>query len=164
MKIAEDYIVEKVVEFLVNKKDGNWHLEKSKKSKLHGNGADIIMVGGSKNGERFIIECKGNSDAKSANSINKEGWLNALGQLITRMNVNRFVKSKDSNNFYTINRAYKYGIGLYWKGAKVALRRIPKAIAQTLNLYIFALNDNGEIKQFTPSQFGKELSDKAFNK
>lgn len=36
-----------------------------------------------------------------------------------------------------INRAYKYGMGLYWVGAQVALRRIPSKIANTLNLYIF---------------------------
>ena len=40
------------------------------------------MTSGSKNSERFIVECKGKSYAKSARSINKEGWLNALGQII----------------------------------------------------------------------------------
>lgn len=40
------------------------------------------MTGGSKNGERFIIECKGKSYSKSANSANKEGWLNALVKLL----------------------------------------------------------------------------------
>ena len=67
------------------------------------------------------------------------------------MNVKRIVKTSG-----IINRAYKYGLGLYWVSAQVALRRIPKAIAQVLNLYIFAINDNGEVKQFTPSQFGKK--------
>ena len=164
MKVSEEYIVDKVIKFLADKKDGNWHIDKSKRSKLHGPGADIIMVGGTKNGERFIIECKGNSDARSANSINTSVWINALGELITRMNVNRFVKKKGSNALYTINRAYKYGIGLYWRGAKVALRRIPKAIAQTLNLYIFAVNDKGKVIPFTPSQCGKEYPDSLFNR
>ena len=31
MKISEDYIVDRIIDFLVNKKDGNWHLEKTKK-------------------------------------------------------------------------------------------------------------------------------------
>ena len=31
MKISEEYIVDRVIDFLVNKKGGNWHLEKIKK-------------------------------------------------------------------------------------------------------------------------------------
>lgn len=151
-KITETLIVEKIKEFLITKQNGNWHEEKSKISDLHGHGADIVMTGGSRNGERFIIECKGKSYAKSANSINKEGWLNALGQIITRMNTGRTIKSGIRKG--EPNRAYKYGLGLYETAAKVALRRIPKEIAKTLNLYIFSCNDKGEIEMFTPSRFG----------
>ena len=110
------------------------------------------MTGGSKNGERFIIECKGKSYSKSANSTNKEGWLNALGQIITRMNTSKTIKSGTRKG--EPNRAYKYGLGLCEISAKVALRRIPKEIAKTLNLYIFSCNDEGKIEMFTPSQFG----------
>ena len=151
IKITETFIVEKVKAFLINKERGNWHEEKTKTSELHGHGADIIMTGGSKNGERFIIECKGKSYAKSAKSANKEGWLNALGQIITRMNTKRIVsKGVQKGN---INRAYKYGLGLCKESAQVALRRIPKEIVKVLNLYIFACDDNGDIEMFTPSQF-----------
>mgnify|MGYP006934595610 FL=1 len=145
-------IVEKIKEFLITKQNGNWREEKSKISDLHGHGADIVMTGWSRNGERFIIECKGKSYAKSANSINKEGWLNALGQIITRMNTGRTIKSGIRKG--EPNRAYKYGLGLCETAAKVALRRIPQEIAKTLNLYIFSCNDEGKIEMFTPSQFG----------
>ncbi len=38
----------------------------------------------------FYIECKKESlIQKSAKSINREGWLNALGQIITRMDVKK---------------------------------------------------------------------------
>lgn len=151
-KITETFIVEKIKEFLINKQNGNWHEEKSKISELHGHGADIIMIGGSKNGERFIIECKGKSYSKSAKSVNKEGWLNALGQLITRMNTGRVIKSGVRKG--EPNRAYKYGLGLCEIAAKVALRRIPKEVAKTLNLYVFSCDDKGKIEMFTPSQFG----------
>ena len=151
--LTESEIVERVKNFLINKKDGNWHEDKTKQAKLHEHGADIILTGGSKNGERFIIECKGKSYAKSASAINKEGWLNALGQIITRMKSNRIIQNGIQKG--NINRSYKYGLGLYWQSAQVALRRIPKQIAQTLNLYIFSCDDDGNIKQFTPSQFGK---------
>ena len=62
-----------------------------------------------------------------------------------------------------INHAYKYGLGLYWESAQVALRRIPKEIAEVLCLHIFAINDTGEVKYFTPSKFGKEYTRDDFN-
>ena len=161
LKITETYIVEKIKEFLINKERGNWHEDKTIISNLHGHGADIRMAGGKSNTEKFVIECKGKSYAKSARSINREGWLNALGQIITRMNTKRTISSGIQKG--NINRAYKYGLGLYWESAQVALRRIPKTIAQTLNLYIFSCNDAGVIKMFTPSEVGKEYSKSDFN-
>ena len=61
-----------------------------------------------------------------------------------------------------INHAYKYGLGLYWESAQVALRRIPKEIAMVLCLHIFSVNDKGEVKYFSPSKFGKKYSDDYF--
>jgi len=159
-KITETFVVDRIVEFLYNKENANWHKEKTKKADLHHSGVDIKLVGGKRNSEYFFIECKGKSYAKSANSINREGWLHALGQIITRMNVSRFTKSK--NGEAVINRAYKYGLGLYWESAQVALRRIPRKIAITLNLYIFSCNDEGKIKQFSPKDFGKVYKDDVF--
>jgi hypothetical protein len=152
IELKETTIVNLVKEFLINKENGNWHEEKARQSSLHQHGVDLRMVGGKRNSEYFLIECKGKSYAQSPNgrrSVDSEGWLNALGQLITRMDVARI------NNNGTLNRAYKYGLGLYKTGARVALRRIPKKIAQTLNLFIFSVDDDGFVKQWTPSQFGK---------
>lgn len=160
-KITEEYIVNKITDFMENKEDGNWHHEKTVKSELHKHGVDIKLVGGKRNSEYFYIECKGKSYAKSSASINKEGWLNALGQIITRMDVSRYYKN-DTGKISGINRAYKYGLGLYWESAEVALRRIPKEIAEVLNLYIFSVNDNGEVKQFSPSKFEKKYSKEDF--
>ena len=151
LKITHNFLVDKVEEFLVNKENGNWHKDKSKVSGLHEHGADLVMVGGKRNSERFIIECKSKSYAKSCNAINKEGWLNALGQIITRMRTSRIIKTGAKKG--EPNRAYKYGLGLCSQAAEVALRRIPKEIAKTLNLYIFACDDEGNIRMFTPSQF-----------
>ena len=89
-KINEQFIVDKVIEFMINKENGNWHKEKVEKSNLHQHGVDIKLVGGKRNSEYFFIECKGKSYAKAAKSINKEGWLNAIGQIITRMDVKRY--------------------------------------------------------------------------
>lgn len=41
---------------------------------------------------------------------------------------------------------------------KKLLRRISKEVAEVLCLHIFSVNDNGEIKYFTPSKFGKAYS------
>ncbi len=114
IELNEEYIVEQIIDFMLKKKNGNWHEEKVTKSDLHKHGVDIKLVGGKRNSEYFFIECKGRSCAKSASSINKEGWLNALGQVITRMDVKRFSVSREDGKTITgINHAYKYGLGLY---------------------------------------------------
>lgn len=159
-KLTENKIIDYVKEFLVNKPDGNWHVEKIKERRDRQHGPDMVLTGGSRNGERFVIECKGRSYAKSANSINKEGWLNALGQLITRMNTARTIKTGETKG--AVNRAYKYGLGLYWVGAQVALRRIPHEVAKTLNLYIFSVYDDGYVKQWSPRDFEKEHLEQEF--
>ena len=152
--LTEDYITNAVKDYLINKENGNWHEDRLKMSKLHEHGADIVLKGGKRNSETFVIECKGKSYSKTADSANKEVWLVALGQLVTRMNTKRVIQSGKSKG--RINTAYKYGLGLYWVTAKVALRRIPKQIAKTLNLYIFSVNDMGVVKQFSYKDFGKD--------
>ena len=161
-KLTENKIIDCVKEYLVNKPDGNWHVEMIKEKRGRQHGPDMVLTGGSRNGERFVIECKGRSNAKSANSINKEGWLNALGQLITRMNTARTIKTGETKG--AVNRAYKYGLGLYWVGAQVALRRIPHEVAKTLNLYIFSVYDDGYVKQWSPKDFEKEHPANAFKR
>ena len=162
IKITEDYVVDKIIEFMKNKPNGNWHEEKIQRSGLHQHGVDIKFVGGKRNSEYFLVECKGKSYSDSANSANKEVWLTALGQIITRMNVKRYSQSKESGEISSINRAYKYGLGLYWESAQVALRRIPKEVADVLCLHIFSVNDKGEVKYFTPGKFGKKYSKDEF--
>ena len=162
LEITEEFVVKRIVEFMINKKNGNWHEEKTEQRGLHEHGCDLKLVGGKRNSEYFFIECKGKSYSKSAKSINREGWLNALGQIITRMTVKRFSISKNGSGISRINHAYKYGLGLYWESAQVALNRIPKEIAKVLCLHIFAVNDNGEVKYFTPSKFGVKYPDERF--
>lgn len=111
--ITEEFVVDRIIDFMLKKENENWHEEKVEKSDLHKHGVDIKLVGGKRNSEYFYIECKGKSYAQSASSINKEGWLNALGQIITRMDVKRFSMAKDESGISGINHAYKYGLGLY---------------------------------------------------
>ena len=46
-------IVDKIIDFMINKVDGNWHEEKVEKSDLHKHGVDIKLVGGKRNSEYF---------------------------------------------------------------------------------------------------------------
>lgn len=155
-RITEPYIVNRVIDYLIHKPRGNWHEDKVKACALHEKGVDIKLVGGKRNSERFLIECKGKSYAKSANSVNENAWVYSLGQIVTRMNTSRVCKNGD------INRAYKYGLGLYWKSARKALKRIPKEIAKVLNFHIFSCYEDGTIVKFTPSQFNKEYTEEDF--
>ena len=160
--LTETEIENLIVDFLVNKQNGNWHIETRKEHSLRQHGVDIILRGGKRNSECFYIECKKKSHSKSSKSANKEGWLNALGQLITRMDTSRVIAS--GKNKGEPNRANKYGLGLYWIGAQVALRRIPQPVAKMLNLYVFSVDESGFVRQFSPKDFGKEHPNYAFHK
>ena len=158
--LNENKVVELVTSFLLDKDNWNWHEDKTKISSLHEHWVDIKLIWWKRNSEYFLIECKWKSYAKSAKSVNKEWWLNALWQIITRMDTCRIIKTWKSK--WDINRAYKYWLWLYWEAAQVAIRRIPKEVAQVLNLYIFSVNDVWKVIQFTPSQLGKKYEDEYF--
>jgi hypothetical protein len=57
-KLTEEVIVDRIIEFMLNKVDGNWHEEKVEKSDLHKHGVDIKLVGGKRNSEYFYINAK----------------------------------------------------------------------------------------------------------
>lgn len=78
------------------------------------------------------------------------------------MDVKRYSVSKEDGRIAGINHAYKYGLGSYCESAQVALRRIPKEVAEALCIHVFSVNDKGEVKYFTPSEFGKEYTRKFF--
>lgn len=154
--LSEEYIMSRVREFLTDKSNGgNWHDDKTRQADLHEKGVDLYFVGGKRNGERFLVECK-----KQSQKSGKENWLNALGQIVTRMSVS----SSRGRNEFVMPGSYKYGLGLHKDMAVIALRRIPKAVAQILNLYIFSVDDDGYVKKWTPSQFGKKYDLSLFSK
>jgi len=111
---------------------------------LHERGCDLVLkdVCNKHKARRFLIECKGKSYAKSAKAVNETVWLYALGQLVTRMKV-------------IARHAYKYGLGLPEVSAKKALHRIPWQVAKHLCLYVFSVDDEGKVKEFSPKDFKK---------
>lgn len=88
--------------------------------------------------------------------------MNALGQIITRMDVKRYSMARDGSGISGINHAYKYGLGLYWESAQVALRRIPKEIAEVLCLHIFSVNDDEWLNTLRLVCLAKNIRKKIF--
>lgn len=83
----------------------------------------------------FFIETKGESTSKSAKSVRETAFVYSLGQIITRMK--------------TGAARYYYGIGLPEAVARIASRRIPWQIAKKLLLYVFSVNIEGKVKQYS---------------
>lgn len=160
LNLTEREIVRLVKNFLIDPVNGNWHEDKVVEASLHGHGADLKLVGGKGNGEHFTIECKGKSKSNSCNKENN--WIHALGQIITRMDKELVIKN--GKTIGKPNTAYKYGLGLYWQSAQVALYRISKSTARTLQLHIFSVYEDGTVKKWTPSKFGVKYSEDEFKK
>ena len=136
--ITEKFIEKQILEHLAKK---GWDYNIKTKD-LHEHGCDIIVTDSrNKNkARRFYIECKRKSCAKSAKAVNETVWLFALGQLVTRMTV-------------IARHAYKYGLGLPEVSAIKALKRIPWQAARHLCLYIFSVDDKGNVKEYSPKDF-----------
>jgi len=136
LKINERFVIKRIKKHLAPQ----WKTISEKD--LHEKGCDLILRDeyNKHKARRFLIECKGKSYAKSAKSVNETIWLFALGQLITRMSV-------------VAKHAYKYGLGLSEVSAKIALRRIPWQAARHLCLYIFSVDDDGKVKEYSPKDF-----------
>lgn len=137
-EVSEKFVEKSILKHLAQK---GWDYNVKTKG-LHEKGCDIIVTDSrNKNkARRFYIEVKGKSYSKSAKSVNETIWLYALGQIITRMSV-------------IARHAYKYGLGLPEVSAKTALRRIPWQVARHLCLYIFSVDDNGKVTEYSPKDF-----------
>ncbi len=142
--MTETEIQNKIIDYLGAK---GWNHKLVSKG-LREHGADIVVRdNNNKHKARYLfVECKGESQAKSARSITETVWLYALGQLVTRMKV-------------VAKNAYLYGLGLPEKSAKIATRRIPWKVAQCLSLRIYSVNDQGQVQEYTPKHF-KEIQEK----
>ena len=53
-KIDEDYITNRVINYMENKVNGNWHAEKTVKADLHQHGVDIKLIGGKETVNIFL--------------------------------------------------------------------------------------------------------------
>ncbi len=137
-QITEQYVQKIILDYLKTK---GWDYNVKAKA-IHEHGCDIIVTDSrNKNkARRFYIERKGKSYSKSTRSVSENAFVYSLGQLMTRMKV-------------IARHAYKYGIGLPENSANKALRRIPWQVARHLCLYVFSVDDNGNVKEYSPKDF-----------
>ena len=100
-------------------------------------GVDIRVQNDKAPSRYFFVETKGESSSKSARQVSEVAFVYSLGQLVTRMKV------------VDARYAYQYGLGLPERSAKIAIRRIPWQFARKVCLYIFSVDYNGKVKQYT---------------
>lgn len=99
--------------------------------------------------EHFWIEVKGQGKTKP---IDYSYFLTALGQIITRMK--RIEKTTK----------YKFGLGLPYTSAKIALRRLPWQVAKTLSLHILSTDSDRNVTQYSWQDLKKLKSQKRKSK
>jgi len=131
--ITEEFVQRSIIKYL-SKNEWGMNLQFGG---LREKGVDI-KVRHNRYSRYFLIECKGEGKSKSAKSNNSHrevAFVYSLGQIITRMNT-------------TGKTRYYYGLGLPESSAKIALRRLPWQVAKKLLLYIFSVNEKGDVEKY----------------
>lgn len=128
--ISERFVRRSIIDYIARKGWGRGLREKETTE----HGVDI-RVRHNNYSRYFLIETKGESKSKSKCSIHDSGFVNSLGQIITRMK--------------TGNARYYYALGLPEPSAEIALRRLPWQVAKKLLLYIFSVDAQGKVKQYS---------------
>ncbi|MDP2925368.1 MAG: hypothetical protein Q8N99_03285 [Nanoarchaeota archaeon] len=80
----------------------------------------------------YFIETKGQGKIRQADEV---AFVYSLGQIITRMKTN--------------NTRNKHAIGLPVVSAKIAIRRLPYQVAKKLLLYVFSVDQSGNVQQYS---------------
>lgn len=132
--LSEDFVQSKIVEYLAL---NGW--SKSLKAKgLREHGVDI-KVCNDKFSRYWLIEVKGDASptAKSPRSAREVNFNLALGQIVTRMH---------SNGSRGYKYRYKYGVGYPASFKSVVIRRLPFDVCDKLNLYVFFVDEAGNVE------------------
>src|SRR3990172_8551308 len=132
--LSEDYVQERIIDYLT--KNGWSKRLKAKGLKEHGGD---IKVKNDKVARYFLVECKGDAgpNAKSPRSSREVNFNLALGQIITRM------KTGGTRGY---KYRYKYGVGYPAAFKDLVARRVPYDICDKQNLYIFLVDESGEVE------------------
>jgi len=124
--MTEEFVKNSIIKYLSRKEWGtNLHF-----GSLRDRGVDV-KVRHNRYSRYFLIECKGQGIGRGSSEV---AFIYSLGQIISRM------KSGGTTRYY-------YGVGLPEKSAKIAMRRLPWQVAKKLLLYVFSVDENGNVKQ-----------------
>lgn len=129
--ISEEFVIRSVIKFL--SKNGWGHFQFGG---LRDKGVDL-KARHVKYSRYFLIEAKGEGSpkSKSQRSQRETHFVYGLGQLMTRMNVKE--------------AGYYYGLALPDISAKIATRRLPWQVAKKLSLFVFSVDNSGDVKKYS---------------
>ncbi len=132
--LTEGFVQERTIDYLT--KNG-WSTSLRSKT-LREHGVDI-KVRNDKFSRYWLIEVKGDASPKAKHpSSHREVNFNlALGQIITRM------KTGGTRSY---KYRYKYGVSYPKSFKDVVVRRLPYDVCDKLNLYVFFVDENGEVE------------------
>jgi hypothetical protein len=130
MPLSERFVRRAIIDYLSRRGWGRNLREKETAE----HGVDI-KVWNNKYARCFLIETKGESTSKYVGSVSDTNFVNALGQIVTRMQAEK--------------ARYYYGLGLPASSARIAIRRIPWAVAKKLLLYVFSVDEKGKVTQYS---------------
>lgn len=131
--LTEDFVKNSVIKYLSNNGWGYF-----KFSDLHTHGVDLRAKKHGY-GRYILVEAKGEGKIRSSNEV---AFIYSLGQIVTRMSTNG-------------NTRYYYGIALPENSAKIAIRRLPWQVAKKLLLYIFSVDQTGNVIQYSWKELSK---------
>lgn len=132
--LKEDFVQERIIDYLAN----NGWSKRLKAKGLKEHGVDI-KVKNDKVARYFLVECKGDASpkAKYPRSHREVHFNLALGQIITRM------KTGGARGY---KYRYKYGVGYPTAFKELVARWVPYDVCDKLNLYIFLVDEAGEVE------------------
>ncbi len=134
--ITEDFVQRSVIRYL----EKNGWSKSLKSAELWEQGVDI-KVCNNKFSRYWLIEAKADPSitVKSPTGSMSSSFNSALGQIITRMH------TKGARGY---KYRYKYGIAFPVSFKKMVLRKIPYDVMDKLNLYLFFVNEIGNIEVY----------------
>ncbi len=125
--ISEDFVKNSIIKWLSANGWGHFQF-----GDLHQQGVDI-RAKHHQYSRYFLVEAKGQGKIRQADEV---AFVYSLGQIITRMKTNKTTR-------------YYFGLGLPDVSAKIALRRLPWQVAKKLLLYVFSVDQSGNVSQYS---------------
>ena len=128
-QITEGFVKQQTIKWLNRHK---WKIVSVKEKAEHGVDITACKIGYSR---YYLIEAKGDpGKVKFPRSVRDNSFLNALGQILTRMNT---------------QAGYYYGVALPKSYERLVFERIPWQVCKKLKLNFFLVDENGKVRHLT---------------